>query len=85
MKTQSGHIDMTRFACAPDLTFSGNPQVAECTTGVFDTATGDHIGVVLTVDTQARGRRYRVYDLQGRCHADCGQLRDAFTVLCGFR
>ena len=72
---------MIRFKNAGDLEFTLNPQVSAGTATVYHK--GLRVGFVVSHYDQGRGKCYRVYDNKKRCHADCGQFGNVFSVLRG--
>ncbi len=70
---------MIRFKNAPGFEFTSNPQVKSQPAIVY--YEGKRVGVVSLDQSGSRGLRFRVYDNEGLCHSDCGQLGNAFVAL----
>ena len=74
---------MIRFKGAPEFTFTADPQINNQPATVY--REGSIVGKIVPQASPSRGLRFRVYDKEGLCHAECGQLRSAFDVLKGLR
>lgn len=77
----TGNLDMIRFKNAQGLEFTSNPQVNDKAAIVY--SDGLRVGYVVPHYEPSRGRCYRVYDNESRCHADCGQFGWTFNVIKG--
>ena len=73
---------MIRFKNAPELQFTANPQGPQALPArVYHE--GAYVGTVAPHHSDSRGLCFRVYNRDGLCVADCGQIGNTFSVLRG--